>query len=177
MKIADPYISTKIYWHLTNLPGSPYMQNMSHKKAWVHTVPFVVEHWAVGMKSTKAARVILWVSILLISLRAADMVHALQAEDLWAWTWKGGNLNTTDTVSFFFSFHWESVMFQIGTFQHFATGKKGGWEGSRGNKHKKHPHTNTHTFLLARMSHSRNGKKWPHSLPVQEKKWCVRDFC
>lgn len=49
-------------------------------------------------------------------------------------------------------------MFQVGTFQHFAKMVKGGGqEGSRG----------THTFWLARMSHSKNGKSVPiHIMPL-----------
>lgn len=96
--IADPVITQTYHECRSNI------HNMSHKRAWVHTVPFDVKHWDVGMKSTKAASVILRLSILLISLRAADIVHALQAEDLWAWTWKGRNLNTSDTVRLFFFF-------------------------------------------------------------------------
>lgn len=109
----------------TYLKQRPYIQNMPHKTAWVHTVPFVVEHWDVGMKSTKAARVILGVSILLISLRAADIVLALQAEDLWAWTWKGRNLNTTDTVSFFFLFIEKVSCFRLPHFNVLLLVKRG----------------------------------------------------
>lgn len=68
------------------IPGTKHLHTdyeyISHKKALVHTVPFSVVHRDAGMKSKKVARVILGVSILLISLRAADIVRALQAEDL-----------------------------------------------------------------------------------------------
>lgn len=146
---------------------------MSHKKAWVHTVPFVVEHWDVGMKSMKAARVILGVSILLISLRAADIVRALQAVDLCAWTWKGGNLNTTDTVSFFFLFIEKVSCFRLAHFNILLLVKKrGGWEGSRSKIHK-------HTLSCLHGCHAPEmAKSGPtHFLSWWKKMMCKRFMC
>lgn len=156
------------------------IQNMSDKKAWGHTVPFDAEHWDVWMKSTKAARAILVISILMISLRAADIVHALQAEDLWAWPWKGGYLNRTDTVRFFFFssfflFNEKVSCFRLAHFNILLLVKKGGWEGSRGNRHK---HKHIHFLACLHGYHTPEMTKMlPHSLPDLEKKWCVSDSC
>lgn len=136
---------------------------------WAYTVPFVVEHWHVVMKRPKTARDILGSIIPPISLRAADNVHALQAEDLCAWTWKGGNLNISD-MTLFPPLHWESLMFHIGTFQHFATGTWVDRKEGRATYTKAHKHT---LFLLD----SRHGKKLSHSLPLHRKNEMCKTIC
>lgn len=53
-------------------------------------------------------------------------------------------------------------MFQIGTFQHFATGKRGGvGREVKATNTKALTHTNTHTFSLTWMTLSKNGKSCP----------------
>lgn len=134
------------------------------------------------MKSTKAARVILRGSIPLISLRAVDMLSALQTEDLWAWRWQGDDLNASDTVrAFFFSLVNEKVSdCRLAHFNILLLVKKGGGEDEREVRTTCTKHQHTHTNLLARICPKKveqRKKKWPLVFLTWKEKKDVKEIC